>query len=134
MEFLRQHWLRTTEPRTSAGRGYAKCGPKRTRGGLVYKLHNCSGRPLRMVPKRCMTCRHSCNGRLKLRPRCGDFSIFQNDGRRHVGFLKLQISNCKTHHKCALRHRAKFPGDRSNRCRHISILLFQVGGRRHLKL
>jgi len=37
---------------------------------------------------------------LKLRPRYGDFSIFKNGGRRHVGFLKLQISNCGTHRKC----------------------------------
>ena len=36
---------------------------------------------------------------LKLRPRYGDFSIFQNGGRRHVGLLKLQISNCGTHCK-----------------------------------
>jgi len=39
---------------------------------------------------------------LKLRPRYGDFSIFQNGGRRHVGFLKLQIFNCGTHHKCRI--------------------------------
>jgi len=37
---------------------------------------------------------------LKLLPRYGDFSIFQNGGGRHVGFLKLQISNCGTHLKC----------------------------------
>ena len=37
---------------------------------------------------------------LKLRPRYGDISIFQDGCRRQVGFLKLQISNCGTHHKC----------------------------------
>jgi len=39
---------------------------------------------------------------LKLWPRYGDISIFQNGGGRHVGFLKLQSSNCETHHKCRI--------------------------------
>jgi len=42
---------------------------------------------------------------LKLRPRYGDFSFFQNGGGRHVGRLKLQSSNssnCGTHHKCRI--------------------------------
>ena len=31
---------------------------------------------------------------------CGqDMAIFQNGGRRHVGFLKLQLSNCGMHRK-----------------------------------
>jgi len=39
---------------------------------------------------------------LKPRPRYGDYSIIENGGRRHVGFLKLQISNCETHQKCRI--------------------------------
>ena len=33
---------------------------------------------------------------------CGDFSICQNGGGRHVGFLKLNISNCGSHRKCPI--------------------------------
>jgi len=39
---------------------------------------------------------------VKTRPRYGDFSIFQNGGRRHLGFLKLQISNCGTCRECRI--------------------------------
>jgi len=39
---------------------------------------------------------------LKPRPRYGNFSIFQNGGRRHLGLLKLHISNCGTHYKCRI--------------------------------
>jgi len=60
-------------------------------------------------------------------------AISQNDSRRHVGFLKLQISICGTHHNVELRHHAKYRGDRSNRCRDISILIIQDGGRYHLE-
>jgi len=28
--------------------------------------------------------------------RCGDFSIFQDGGRRHLGFLKFKIFNSQT--------------------------------------
>ena len=38
---------------------------------------------------------------LKVWLRYGEFSIFQNGGR-HVGFLKLQISNCGTYRKCRI--------------------------------
>jgi len=38
---------------------------------------------------------------LKLWLRYDEFSIFQNGGR-HVGFLKLHISNCGTHRKCRI--------------------------------
>ena len=69
---------------------------------------------------------------MKPRPRYDDFSIFQNGGRRHVVFLKLQISNCGMHHKCRMRHHAKFRGDPSNRCRDISILFFSDEGSHHL--
>ena len=44
----------------------------------------------------------SCQILLKLWPRYGDFSIFQNGGGRHVRCLKLQSSNCGTHHKCRI--------------------------------
>jgi len=40
---------------------------------------------------------------LKRRQSYGDFSNFQNGGRRHVGFLKLQFSNSGTHHVCRWR-------------------------------
>jgi len=34
---------------------------------------------------------------------CGrDMAIFQNGSDRHFGFLKLQSSNCGTHHKCRI--------------------------------
>ena len=33
---------------------------------------------------------------LKMRPRYGDFSIFQDGGRRHLGFFKFQIFNGRT--------------------------------------
>ena len=60
---------------------------------------------------------------LQLLPKYGDFSIFQNGGRRHVEFLKLQISNCMWA-ASQVSNCAKFRGDRSNRCRDISILDF----------
>jgi len=45
---------------------------------------------------------------------------------RHLGFLKVQNFNCRFD---AMRHRAKFCADRSNRCRDISDSLFYDGGR-----
>jgi len=41
--------------------------------------------------------------------------IFQNGGRRHLGFLKFEIFIGRRLKRVELRHRAKFRGDRSNR-------------------
>jgi len=43
---------------------------------------------------------------LKPQPRYGNFSILQNGGRRHLGFLKLQILNGHVMN-VELRHHAK---------------------------
>jgi len=64
--------------------------------------------------------------------------IFQDGGGRDIAiirifkmaaaavlyFLKLQISNSALVMSFELRHRAKFRGDRSNRCRDIAIYGF----------
>jgi len=54
------------------------------------------------------------------------FSISQNGGGRHVGFLKLQSCNCGTNHKCRTASPCQISCrlERSNRCRDISILDF----------
>jgi len=65
---------------------------------------------------------------LKPRPRYGDFSNFQNSGRRHLGFLKLQTSNCGTRHEC----RIASPCQISWRCRDIAIFGFFKMAARHL--
>ena len=44
----------------------------------------------------------------QLQPRYGDFSIFQDGGRRHLGFSKFHIFNSGTVKRVELRHRAKF--------------------------
>jgi len=57
---------------------------------------------------------------------CRDMAIFQTGGRQVV-FLKLQSSDCGTHHNCRIAsptHHAKFRGDWSNRCHDIWILDF----------
>ena len=70
---------------------------------------------------------------VKLRPRYGDFSIFQDGGRRHVGFLKFQISNDRKDPKsrtaplCQISSKSVKPRPRYG---HFSI--FQDGGRRHV--
>jgi len=46
----------------------------------------------------------------------GEFSIFQDGGRRHLGFSKfLEILTVEKLKRLELRRRAKFRGDRSNR-------------------
>ena len=51
---------------------------------------------------------------------CGrDMAIFQNDGCRHVGFLKLQIVERII--SVELHYHANVCGYRSNHCRYISI-------------
>jgi len=52
----------------------------------------------------------------------GDFSIFQDGGRRHLGFfLFLKVQKVKS---AELRHYAKFYKNRSNRGRDITIFGF----------
>ena len=51
---------------------------------------------------------------------CGDiaiFVIFQDGGRRHLGFSKIQNFNSWSSASCNMRHRAKFHQDRSKGCR-----------------
>ena len=45
----------------------------------------------------------------------GDVSIFQNGGRRHLGFSKFQNFDSQKGHGVKLRQATKFRGDRSNR-------------------
>ena len=52
---------------------------------------------------------------LQNRLRYCDFSIFQDGGRRHLGFLKFQIFNGRNGQWVELHHRAKFRQNRSNR-------------------
>ena len=60
------------------------------------------------------------------------FRFFQNGGRHHFGFLKLQISNCETHHEC----RIAPPCQISYFCETFAEIsrfrIFQDGGCRHL--
>jgi len=48
--------------------------------------------------------------------RYGDFSIFQHGGRRHLGFLKCRNFRIRRVKRIKVHQRAKFRGDRSNRC------------------
>ena len=52
---------------------------------------------------------------LKPRPRYGDFSIIQDGGRRHLGFLIFRILTVRTVKRAELRLQAKFRQNRSNR-------------------
>ena len=66
----------------------------------IFKFQICNG-PNSHEGRTASPCQISLKS-LKLRPRYCDFSIFQNGGRRHVGFLKLQMFNCGTHLKCGI--------------------------------
>ena len=48
---------------------------------------------------------------VKTRPRYGDFSILQDGGRRHLGFLKFENFNGQEGQRAS---RAKFRDDRSD--------------------
>ena len=48
--------------------------------------------------------------------RCWDMAIFQDGGRRHVGFLKCRNFRFRRVKRINMHHRAKFRGDRSHRC------------------
>ena len=59
---------------------------------------------------------------VKLWPRYVDFSIFQDGGRRHLGFLKFKtVGRLKS---AELRRRTKFGRNRSNRGRNMAIFRF----------
>ena len=45
-----------------------------------------------------------------------DFTVFQNGGRRHLGFSKIQILRAGTVHRPNLHHCVKFRQDRPIRC------------------
>jgi len=59
-----------------------------------------------------------------VRPRYGDFSIFQNGSRRHLEFSKFLIFNGLLAQEVEMRVRAKFGPNRSNRGRDIAIFRF----------
>ena len=62
--------------------------------------------------------------------RYGRFSIFQDGGRRHLGFWKFQIFNGCDAQEVELRLSAKFCRNRSNRGWDMAIFaIFQNGGR-----
>jgi len=64
---------------------------------------------------------------VKLRPRYGDFSIFQDGGRRHLGFIKFEFFNGRTvldGRTASAGQRAKFGQKWSNRGRDMAIFRF----------
>jgi len=64
--------------------------------------------------------------------RYGNFSIFQNGGRRHLGFSKLRNINDRIGIRVKLRRHAKFRGDQLNRCWDMPIFrLFNMAAVRH---
>jgi len=68
---------------------------------------------------------------LKLRQRYGDFSIFQDGGRRHLGFSKFRIFNGRNGPEgrtVQLHPRAKFCQSRANRGSDITFFLFFQDG------
>ena len=56
--------------------------------------------------------------------RYGDISIFQDGGRRHLGFLKFDILTVGRLKNAELRRRAKFARNRSKRGRYMAIFEF----------
>ena len=61
---------------------------------------------------------------VKLRPKYGDFSIFQDGSRRHLGFSSFENFNVGTLNMAKLRQCAKFCRNRSNRVRDVVIFRF----------
>jgi len=64
----------------------------------------------------CLTMPNSSKS-LQPRPRYGDFAIFQDGGRRHVGFLKFQFLTVEKVKKVEMHQYAKFHRNRCNRGR-----------------
>ena len=58
---------------------------------------------------------------MKSLSRYGDFSIFQDGGRRHLGFLKFEILTVGRLKNADLRRHAKFGRNRSKRGREMAI-------------
>jgi len=61
---------------------------------------------------------------LKPRPRYGDFSIFKDGGRHHLGFLNFENLTDGKGQGVELRHSAKFCRNWSNCGRHMAIFRF----------
>ena len=63
---------------------------------------------------------------VKMRPRYGDFSIFQDGGHRPIGFYfsKLKLLTVGRLKRAELRRRAKCGRNRSNRGRDMAIFRF----------
>jgi len=69
----------------------------------------------------------------KTRPRYGDFSIFQDGGRRHLGFFKFQIFNGRTAEEVQSASPCQiWSKSVKTRRRYGDFSTFQDGGRRHL--
>ena len=76
-----------------------------------------------------MSLRQISTKSVKPRPKYGDFSIFKDGGRRHLGFLKFQIFNGRTAIKrVEVRRLAKFGRNPSNRCGDMTIFRFSQDG------
>ena len=63
---------------------------------------------------------------VKSRPRCGDFSIFQDGGRRHLGFLKLQIFNGRDAQEGQAASPCQISSKSLNRGRDMAIFWFST--------
>ena len=61
---------------------------------------------------------------VKLQPKYGDFSIFQDGSHRHLGFSNFENFNVGTLNMAKLRQCAKFCRNRSNRVRDMVIFRF----------
>ena len=81
--------------------------PNRGRDMAICRFFQDGGRPPSWICYVCVRTTHEgiwwslslCKIWLKsveMRPRYGDFSIFQDGGRRHLGFFKFQIFNGRT--------------------------------------
>ena len=76
---------------------------------------------------------HCAQFRLNRSNRGRDMAIFQDGGRRHLGFSKFQIFNCRNGYDDKLHHRDKFRRNRSNHGRDMAIFdFFNMAAVRHL--
>jgi len=70
---------------------------------------------------------------VKPRPKYGDFSIFQDGGRRHLGFLNFKLLTVGQLWRVEVRRRAKFGQNRSKRGGDMAIFrFFNMAAVRHL--
>jgi len=63
---------------------------------------------------------------IKKRPRYGDFSIFQDGGRRHLGFFKFHFLTVGRHNVAELRRHAKHGRNRPKSGREMAIFRFKM--------